>query len=142
MRRNREQRGDFVAHRRRRTDALRGAEKTRGGTQRSAAQNAAETDGGNKTPNTGGRHGVAEKAIRALDLPADLFSGMLHIEMSGNREVVVDGCQGILIYNENLIKLNTGRCKLQLCGRGLCIRSLTRESVVISGFITSMEFAE
>lgn len=130
-----------MAHRRKKT-------REHSEAKNSAAENSAatsrtqKTDAETRAPNTGRTRRIAEKAVRALDLPADLFSGMLHIEMSGNREAVVDGCRGILVYDENIIRLNAGRCKLQFCGRGLCIRNLTRESVIISGFITSVEFIE
>ncbi|MDR3643552.1 MAG: YabP/YqfC family sporulation protein [Clostridia bacterium] len=82
------------------------------------------------------------KAARALELPADITTGAAHLELSGNREAVVDGCRGVLEYDENVIRLNTGAVAVRFCGRGLSIRSLTRDSAVVEGYITSIEFIE
>lgn len=86
------------------------------------------------------RASLVRRAVHALELPADIGSGMAHIELSGNREAVVEGCCGVLEYDENVIRLNVGDAVLRLCGRGLGIRSLTADSVVIEGFILSLEY--
>lgn len=82
------------------------------------------------------------KAAREMELTADLFSGMARLEFSGNREAVVDGCRGILEYDENVIRLKTGAFTLRFTGRGLRIRSLTDTTAVVSGFIASVEFLD
>ena len=83
---------------------------------------------------------VLEKTFGALELPPDMLSGMAHFEIAGNREIVVDGCRGILEYDENLIRLRAGKLTVRISGRGLTLRNLRRTSAVIAGFITSVEF--
>lgn len=83
---------------------------------------------------------VAEKAVKVLELPVDLVAGMVHFEFSGNREVVIEGCRGVLEYDENIICLDTGKLKVRLMGRGLEIRNFTDHSVIIDGYISSVEF--
>ncbi len=75
-----------------------------------------------------------------LDIPPTATPGITQIELGGNREAVVDGCQGVLEYDENAIKLLTGKMQTCFLGRGLQIKVLTHDSAVIEGFIMSIEF--
>ncbi len=62
------------------------------------------------------------------------------IEMLGNREIVVDGCKGIVEYEENLIKLSLGDVLLSLTGNSLVITSFDNNIVVINGQIGEISF--
>jgi sporulation protein YqfC len=75
-----------------------------------------------------------------FDIPGSAINGIAHIELAGNREAIVDGCQGVLEYDENVIKLTTGKMVIKFMGRGLQIKVLTHDSAVVSGFITNIEF--
>jgi sporulation protein YqfC len=77
-----------------------------------------------------------------LDIPPSAIPGVPQIELGGNREAVIDGCQGILEYSEDAIKLAAGKLNMQFTGRGLQIKVLTHDSAVIEGFITSIEFLD
>lgn len=77
---------------------------------------------------------------RILDIPASALGGIPQLQLSGNREAVVEGCQGILEYDENIIKLNTGKMSITFVGRGLQVKVLTHDSAVVAGFITGIEF--
>lgn len=77
---------------------------------------------------------------QAFDIPGAALAGICHIEMAENREAVVDGCQGVVEYDETVIKLSTGKMVVKFSGRNLQIKVLTQDSAVVSGFITSMEF--
>lgn len=74
-----------------------------------------------------------------------LFSGaikpiMPYLEMKSNREVTIDGCHGILQYEKEIIKINTGSMVLSFTGRNLNIKCLASTSLVIDGYIMSVEF--
>lgn len=62
------------------------------------------------------------------------------IEMSGNREIIIDGCKGVVEYSENSIKLNLGETVLTLSGNGLIINSFDSSIVVITGQISDISF--
>lgn len=62
------------------------------------------------------------------------------IEMTGNREIIIDGCKGVVEYSENLIKLNLGETVLALSGDGLVINSFDNSIVVITGQISDISF--
>lgn len=74
-----------------------------------------------------------------IPLP-EILSGEPKIEMLGNREIIVDGCKGVVEYGENLIKLNTENCVLSISGDGLVIKSYDGSVAVISGIITDITF--
>ncbi len=90
------------------------------------------------------REGRGERIInsisRSFDLPADTVSGYAHIEMSGNREVIVEGCIGVLEYSEKTIALNTGKLTVKLCGCDMTIISMQGSQAIIKGVITCVEF--
>lgn len=85
---------------------------------------------------------LLRRAARALELPAEVYSGMAHLELSGNRELIVDGCRGVLEYDENVIRLNVGKYAVRVTGRGLTIRTLTADSAVVEGYVAAVEFQE
>jgi len=73
-----------------------------------------------------------------------LFSAFhsLPFEMNfvSNREVVIEGSKGVLLYSENLIKINTTSALLCFYGRGLDLKCITSTNLIISGFIEKVEF--
>lgn len=77
---------------------------------------------------------------RALELPVGSLSGCANIEMLGNRRVVIDGCQGIIEYGDDIVRLSTTSGVLRFTGRSLSLNCLTQDSAVIEGFILSIEF--
>ena len=77
---------------------------------------------------------------RALDLPEGVFSDFSQISLSGNREAVVEGCGGVLEYDPALIRLSLNKMIVQFTGRGLEIKCMTGESVIVQGFILGVEF--
>ena len=79
-------------------------------------------------------------AEKGRSFPGNPMLQGVMIELSGNRELAVDGCRGILDYDMGLIKINCGKMVLKVTGRNLTIRCMTRDSMIINGFILSVEF--
>lgn len=82
----------------------------------------------------------APRIAKMLDIPSSALIGLPQMELSGNREAVVEGCQGILEYDENVVRLATGKMSIKFTGRNLQIRVLTHDSAIVEGFIVSIEF--
>lgn len=82
----------------------------------------------------------ANKVINAMQLPPGALFGTAHFEINGNREVIVDGCKGVLEYDETKVRINTGKMVTSFLGRRLTIKCLTSDSLIVEGFITSIEF--
>ena len=92
-----------------------------------------------KSRSAGGRgEKIMDSISRSLDLPQDAVSGYAHIELSGNREAIIEGCRGVLEYSDCAIALNTGRQTVRICGCELTVVSMQNGQAVIKGVITSI----
>lgn len=68
-------------------------------------------------------------------------AGLAKIELTGNREISVDGCRGILEYDEGVVRLNLGNMIIKITGAGLTIPSMAAEQTTVTGSIASVEFS-
>lgn len=75
-----------------------------------------------------------------LEIPEMLDYKMPHIQADGNREIIVDGCKGIVEYSQDRIKLNTGALVIGFTGDGIEIKDYSDSQTVISGNIFSIDF--
>lgn len=66
--------------------------------------------------------------------------GNAHLEFFGNRKAVVEGCQGILEYDSDVVRVKAGRLIIRFSGRGLEIKCMTSDSLIVEGFLTGLEF--
>ena len=66
--------------------------------------------------------------------------GSVHMNINGNREVILEGNKGVVEYGDTSIKINTGKYMIAFSGRGLHIKCMTDCDIVIPGFITSIEY--
>ncbi|MCR4564146.1 MAG: YabP/YqfC family sporulation protein [Clostridiales bacterium] len=64
-----------------------------------------------------------------------------HIELEGNRELVIDGCKGIMEYSDEKIKICTDTTVVGITGDRLNIKTYTLDQIVISGKILSLDFS-
>ena len=83
--------------------------------------------------------GTKQKLSRLFDIPQSAMAGT-QMEIADNQEAVIDGCQGILTYDEHIIRLSCKKMVLTFLGRGLQIKALTSTSAVVSGYIEKIEF--
>ncbi len=81
-----------------------------------------------------------EKLSRLLELPETAVFGTAQIQLMGNREATIDGSQGVLEYDENCVRINAGRMVVKFTGRGLSLKCMVGETLVVEGFITGVEF--
>ena len=67
---------------------------------------------------------------------------MPHIEWSGRREAVIEGCHGIVSYDDDEVRLNTGCGILMIAGRQLTLRAMAGDSTMVCGQIRSLEYTD
>lgn len=79
--------------------------------------------------------------IDKLNLTAPLSLLIPRIEIHSNKEAIIEGCKSILEYDENIIKLNTGKLIVTFWGKDLIIKCLTPDSLIVDGFLTNIEFS-
>ena len=83
---------------------------------------------------------AAEMLAEVLELPESSVSGGLQLECSANREVVADGCTGVLEYTDSVIRLSARDMSQRFSGEGLSIGAMEKGSLVVKGEIRSIEF--
>jgi len=62
------------------------------------------------------------------------------LECLSDREVIVDGCMGILEYTGEVIRLSAKDMTLRFTGKELFIGAMEKRGLVIRGRISAIEF--
>lgn len=62
------------------------------------------------------------------------------IELRGNRTAVIEGCDGIIDYNDDKVLLKIGRLTAEISGKSLKLKLLTANSAVVEGFIHCIKY--
>ncbi len=78
-------------------------------------------------------------AVR-LDVPPDLLSGGMRLDMRGRHNLTVHGCRRIAAYTPDCIRLILPRCTLAIRGERLICTSYLGGAVGIDGKIDSLSF--
>lgn len=66
----------------------------------------------------------------------------VHLDIKSNREVIVEGCNTIEEYDENIVKIKTPKMGISFFGKNLEIKCMSVDSLVVEGIISSIEFGE
>lgn len=77
-----------------------------------------------------------QKIFRAMAIP---LNGV-RLCVSDNIKAEIEGCTGIIIYDENEVKLSAGRLILRFVGSSLQITQYDNKLTVIEGFISSVSY--
>lgn len=81
---------------------------------------------------------VLGRISRTLELPMEVLEGLPNIELRGNREAVLEHCEGILEYSEERVRIRAGVLILEFTGRNLRLNCMTDENVIVTGYITGI----
>ena len=82
----------------------------------------------------------SDKLAEILSFPQGTFKNFPTIQIRGNREITIDGCTGLLSYQEENMLLETKYCRISIIGRTLTLNNLTENVLAIRGFIKNVEF--
>lgn len=66
--------------------------------------------------------------------------GGTHIEMFSNKKMILDGCKGIVDYQNQYIKLKLKKGYLTVIGTDFLISAYESGAITVNGNITSLEF--
>lgn len=83
---------------------------------------------------------IKAAAAEELKLPKDAVFGEVLLSFVGRRSVIIENYRGILLYNDNTIRLQARQCRLSIHGKRLHIDYYNHEEMKITGQIQSMEF--
>ncbi len=88
------------------------------------------------------RRPISVRVVKALEIPPDLLPGVFHMEVLGNLEMVLQGCQGILSYDNKSVCIATAKMPVRFWGENLTIQSMTGHQFILRGPIRSIEFLD
>ncbi len=63
-----------------------------------------------------------------------------HIEMFGSRQILIEGCRGLLEYRENIIRVALYKKTLTVTGTNLHLENMTEDSITVCGTIDGTIF--
>lgn len=72
-------------------------------------------------------------------LNAQLISGA-HTEIFSNKKIIIEGCNGIIEYQSEYLKLKLKKGFLAIMGTNFLITNFNDEKITIKGNIASIEF--
>ena len=83
---------------------------------------------------------IRERLSRTFELPLNVLEGVPEIELLGNREGVIEHCQGVLEYDDKVVRINAGKLVVRITGRNLMLKYMTGDGVMVEGYFTSIAF--
>jgi sporulation protein YqfC len=81
-----------------------------------------------------GRYGLLDR----LDLPGETLPGQVLVEIAGENRMLIEQHRGIREYTPERIGVCVRYGMVEICGKGLELRSMSREQLIISGCIHSI----
>jgi len=81
-----------------------------------------------------------DRAAEMLGLPQGTFRNFPCIQIRGNREIIIDGCTGLLSYDDDNILIETKYCRIRIAGRNLSLKNLSKNILGVRGFIQNVDF--
>lgn len=86
------------------------------------------------------RDTVADMA-QELGVPEEAVSSLCQLTLTARREAVVDHHGGLLGYGDDCVEVRDGPGVLRILGSGLVLRAMDRETLIVSGRISGVEYA-
>ena len=76
--------------------------------------------------------------MKPIQNQSSLFSP--HIELIGNHQAMLEGCKGVLYYDDNRIEISLGKYRILFLGSGLGLTSLAGGDAIVTGSFERIEF--
>jgi len=92
---------------------------------------------------TVGRRGIpgARRISDALGVPVDIALNMPRMSFEGNARLVLDNHRGLVEYTPSHLQIDTPAGQIDITGRRLRIRGISREQIVADGWFDRVEFS-
>lgn len=84
---------------------------------------------------------TVKKFAEEMQMPESALHDTFSIEMQGNSEITIEGCKGMVEYDNSLIAMNLGSLIVRFHGNGLEISNFFEQQAVIKGTVISVEFS-
>ena len=83
-----------------------------------------------------------KRMVGSFGFPAEVVLGGVCVVLYAGFGCAVQNAQGVITYQESLIRVNTASGMLRIEGHGLCIEELGKKELNITGKIISATFEE
>ncbi|WP_446898750.1 sporulation protein YqfC [Clostridium sp. LBM24168] len=87
---------------------------------------------GDKLYNT--KQNIADK----LDLPRDIILNMPKILVTGDKEIVIENHRGIVLFEKDRIRINSGVGLISICGKDFEVLFMGGSTITIGGKFKSI----
>jgi len=77
----------------------------------------------------------------ALGVPVDIALNMPRMSFEGNARLVLDNHRGLVEYTPSHLQIDTPAGQIDIAGRRLRIRGISREQIVADGWFDRVEFS-
>ncbi len=94
----------------------------------------------NRDEGVEGKKSFRDKMAEILDMPKDFIGDSPMVSMVGDREVMVEGCKGIIEYTTNTIRLNTTKYMIKISGVDMELKAVASEYIHVYGKIAGVEY--
>ncbi|WP_048600320.1 sporulation protein YqfC [Rubeoparvulum massiliense] len=75
-----------------------------------------------------------------LNIPEDAILNLPRITVIGTYQAYIENHHGVLIFNDDELRLLLKNGQLRIAGKNLSIRTIYKEELFLEGEITAMEF--
>lgn len=82
------------------------------------------------------KRNIADK----LDLPRDIILNMPQIKVTGKNEIVIENHRGIVLFDENQIKINSGVGLISIYGSKFEVLFMGGSTITIGGRFNSIVY--
>lgn len=83
----------------------------------------------------------ARRISDALGVPVDIALNMPRMSFEGNARLILDNHRGLVEYTPGHLQINTPAGQIDITGRRLRIRDISREQIVADGWFDRVEFS-
>lgn len=84
--------------------------------------------------------GLRRNVVNALELPKEVILNLPLISLTGKEELIIENYKGIIEYGDEVMRVNTAIGVLRIEGKGLLLKQLTSECIVVTGTIKGVLF--
>lgn len=85
---------------------------------------------------------LSQRLCETLDIPVGAFGRISFIEAAGNRELSINGCEGLIAYSEEKVVLELCDGCMTIRGSGLTLQSFTGGRVTVNGAIAGILYGK
>lgn len=86
----------------------------------------------------GSREAVAKKIADIFDLPRDLVANTFRLTLVGRGQLFIENHQGIILYDQELIRLSVKGGEIRVTGSLLHVRFVYTQEIYIEGEIENI----